>query len=236
MASKTCVICGAPSGMYPLCREHLQEKQNGNILKCEECGTWHYKDKPCKCNPQQKQINKDENKIDKKNPAETIVNNCILCGAETKVGYHFCVSCYTKYSSKSITVQIKNCKEITITDEYGNKEIKNKAGVLVRSLSEKIVSDELYDRGIRYQYEPTVPYLKENGEIGELHPDFYLPDYDLYLEHWGIENNIKYESSRQFKEKIYHEQSKNVAGTTPDDLKDISAAIAKILFKFPKKR
>lgn len=230
MASKTCVICGAPSGMYPLCREHLQEKQNGNIIKCEECGAWHYKDKPCKCAPKNTPI-KSEDAVQKNSSTTT----CILCGTETKIGYHFCTSCYSKYSTKSITVQIKNCKEVTITDEYGNKEFKNKAGVMVRSLSEKIVSDELYDRGIRYRYEPTVPYLKEDGEIGELHPDFYLPDYDLYIEHWGIENNPKYESTKQFKEKIYKEQNKNVVGTTADDLKDISAAITKILFKFPKK-
>ena len=47
--AKTCVICGKPSGMYPLCAEHLKAKNEGTVVKCEECKTWHYVDKPCKC-------------------------------------------------------------------------------------------------------------------------------------------------------------------------------------------
>lgn len=45
---KNCVICGKPSGIYPLCREHLQMKAEGKVIKCETCGDWHFADKPCK--------------------------------------------------------------------------------------------------------------------------------------------------------------------------------------------
>lgn len=48
--AKTCVICGKPSGMYPLCREHLQMKADGKVIKCEDCGTWHLANEPCQPN------------------------------------------------------------------------------------------------------------------------------------------------------------------------------------------
>lgn len=49
MAKKNCVICGKDGYSYfPFCYEHLQEKNAGKIVKCEDCGTWHYIDTPCK--------------------------------------------------------------------------------------------------------------------------------------------------------------------------------------------
>lgn len=227
MAGKTCVICGEPSGMYPLCRTHLQEKNNGNVVKCEKCNTWHYVDKPCKC---KKEIPVSQPKTKEEQPLCT----CILCGEETKIGHHFCKKCYSKYSQKEITVHIKNCDEVTIIDEYGNKKYKNRAGVYVRSFSEKIISDELFDQNIRYAYEPSVLLIDEHGEQITLHPDFYLPDYKLYIEHWGYENDPKYEETKRFKEKLYSSKNLKVAGTTAKDLEDISAAIQRILFEFSK--
>lgn len=40
MASKTCQICGAPSGMYPLCKECLKLKEEGIVVKDEESKKW----------------------------------------------------------------------------------------------------------------------------------------------------------------------------------------------------
>lgn len=43
-----CQVCGAESGKYPLCRACNQKRKNGEVIKCELCGSWHYKDIPCK--------------------------------------------------------------------------------------------------------------------------------------------------------------------------------------------
>ncbi len=51
-----CNICGAESGKYPLCKACNIKKENGEIIKCEKCGKWHYKDAPC---PLPKIINND---------------------------------------------------------------------------------------------------------------------------------------------------------------------------------
>ncbi len=44
---KTCVICGKPTGTFVFCREHQAEKEKGLIVKCNDCGTWHYADTVC---------------------------------------------------------------------------------------------------------------------------------------------------------------------------------------------
>ena len=57
---KTCQICAKPSGMYPLCRTHLTMKANGEVAKCEDCGTWFLVENGCpnckKEQPRQKPI------------------------------------------------------------------------------------------------------------------------------------------------------------------------------------
>lgn len=37
-----CKVCGNESGKYPLCRACNLKRENGEIIKCEKCGNWHY--------------------------------------------------------------------------------------------------------------------------------------------------------------------------------------------------
>lgn len=216
---KKCVICGKPSGMYPLCREHLQMKTNGEVAKCEDCGEWYVVKNGCECKKTTEQISHN--------------HKCLLCGNETADGYLYCKSCYFKYKDKSIIVNIKNLSEFIIVDQYGNRNVKTDNGMYVRSQQEKIIYDEFYKRNIRCEYEKTLFYKDENGETQSLHPDFYLPDYGLYIEHWGYENvnNKNYLKTKKFKQKIYESNGYKVAGTNCEDINDISAAIDRILFE-----
>ena len=51
-------------------------------------------------------------------------------------------------------------------------------GIKVRSKSEQFIADWLYRHSIRFEYEP-----KLNVKDFTFHPDFYIPDANLYLEH-----------------------------------------------------
>lgn len=51
-------------------------------------------------------------------------------------------------------------------------------GTKVRSKSEQFIADWLYRHSIRYEYEPLL-----NIKDFSFHPDFYIPDANLYLEH-----------------------------------------------------
>ncbi len=42
-----CKVCGNESGKYPLCKACNTKKEQGLVIKCTDCGNWHYKDMPC---------------------------------------------------------------------------------------------------------------------------------------------------------------------------------------------
>lgn len=42
-----CQICGRKSGYYPLCNEHFAMRDQGLVVKCEECGLWHLTSDGC---------------------------------------------------------------------------------------------------------------------------------------------------------------------------------------------
>lgn len=225
-----CPICGEPTFIYfgnprkdHLCQKHGQDLKKDLIEQCPDCGKWHSSDEECKCKKGVATITQKED------PDEL---TCIICGQPSN-GRHFCIKCWKKYRDRTITIQVKNCVEYFITDAYGNKDTKTANGLYVRSLSEKIIYDEFYRRGIRCEYERTVTYKDEKGEIQELHPDFYLTDYKLYLEHWGYldTKNKEYLETKEYKEKIYKSKGYRFAATVSQDIRDIQAAIERILLE-----
>lgn len=223
-----CPICGEPTSVYMgnarkdrLCRKHGQMAKNGEIVQCPDCGKWNRKDVTCDC---------------KKPKEETTVGNdltCIICG-EPSNGKHFCLKCWNKYKDKSIDLRITNCNSIQILDEYGNKTKKTKDGRFVRSLSEKIILDYFFDNYIRVVYEKTIPYTNEKGEEKELHPDFYLQDYDLYLEFNGLTDK-QYLKKKEYVNKIYAEKNYKVEILETNDINDIEATMGKLLSKYKKR-
>lgn len=224
-----CPICNQPTflvyGKYPrkdgLCKKHSDMLYNNEIERCGKCEQWHKTNEKCTCEANNKSQKYEENEL-----------KCIICGSYSN-NKHFCYNCWNKYKDKTITVKIKNLTDFNIVDEYGNRDVKTSNGMYVRSQQEKIIYDELYSRKIRCEYERTEFYKDENGETKELHPDFFLPDYNLYIEHWGYENTSdkKYIAEKNFKEKIYKAKGIKIAGTSSEDIKDIKKAIDRIFFE-----
>ncbi len=56
----------------------------------------------------------------------------------------------------------------------------------VKSYGELDIANFLTQNGITYVYEQEYPIDTRNSEFGQYHPDFYLPDFDLYIEYFGI--------------------------------------------------
>lgn len=158
---------------------------------------------------------------------------CIICGADSN-GKHFCRSCYSKYKDRSVDIRITNCNSTQILDEFGSKTKKAKDGRYVRSLSEKIIIDYFFDNYIRVVYEKTIPYTNEKGEEKELHPDFYLTDYNLYIEFNGLTNKA-YLKMKEYATKIYKEKGLQVEILETNDINDIEKTMEKLLSKYSKK-
>lgn len=78
-----------------------------------------------------------------------------------------------------------NSKLIAAGDQFEeiilNKNLKTLKGDFVRSVDERYIADFLYLQNIDYIYEKKYDLSKV-----VYHPDFYLPDYDVYFEHFAL--------------------------------------------------
>lgn len=75
-------------------------------------------------------------------------------------------------------------------------------GECVKSYAEVQIANFLFHYGISYQYEAAYELDTKTAEYGQYHPDFYLPDYGIYIEHFGIDrrgNVPEYFSSKNGK-------------------------------------
>ncbi len=77
--------------------------------------------------------------------------------------------------------------------------IRTSDGHMVRSRGEAIIDGMLYERRIVHAYERLVPVEQT------LYCDFYLPEFDLYIEFWGMESNLKYKARKEKKLEIYRQ-------------------------------
>jgi DNA helicase-4 len=74
-------------------------------------------------------------------------------------------------------------------------------GEKVKSVEELIIANYLYLNGIEYEYEKVYPF----GNT-VYRPDFYLKDYNIYLEHFGVDENNRAKWLTPFNEQKYVEE------------------------------
>jgi DNA helicase-4 len=71
-------------------------------------------------------------------------------------------------------------------------------GERVKSVEELIIANFLYLNGIEYEYEKPYPF-----GITMYRPDFFLTEYDIYLEHFGVDENNRAKWLTPFNEQKY---------------------------------
>lgn len=59
----------------------------------------------------------------------------------------------------------------------------------VKSYGEMDIANFLTQNGIKYIYEYPYEIDTRTDEYGQYHPDFYLPDYKIYIEYFGVNRN-----------------------------------------------
>ena len=74
----------------------------------------------------------------------------------------------------------------------------------MKSIGETIIANFLFLNGIEYEYERRYPYPCDDYRKA-YHPDFYLPEYDIYLEHFGVDANGDAKWLSEIEEKKYKE-------------------------------
>lgn len=60
---------------------------------------------------------------------------------------------------------------------------------IVKSYGEMDIANFLMQNSIRYIYEQPYEIDTRTSEHGQYHPDFYLPDYEIYIEYFGIDRS-----------------------------------------------
>jgi DNA helicase-4 len=93
----------------------------------------------------------------------------------------------------------KKYNQITVGEK---KTIK---GERVKSLEELIIANFLFLNGVEYEYEREYPHPTTDKMRKRYRPDFYIKDYDLYLEHFGIDKNGKCQWLSNIEKKKYVE-------------------------------
>ena len=110
-------------------------------------------------------------------------------------------------------LEIKKKNHLT-NDEYVElyNRIKEKKEMMqtlqsetVKSYQEIAIANFLFRNCIKYKYEEPYPYDHGSSEFRRYCPDFYLPEYDIYIEHFGINRNGKTPQYTKEEEQMYLE-------------------------------
>jgi DNA helicase-4 len=96
-------------------------------------------------------------------------------------------------------------------------ELRALSGDLVKSFAELDIANFLFFSGVKFQYEKRYP-----REANRYQPDFYMTDYDIWLEHFGIDrkgntapyiDRKKYHREMEWKRSIHKQNNTNLLET-----------------------
>ncbi len=110
--------------------------------------------------------------------------------------------------------------------EYGVKSV-TKRGEEVKSIAERKIANYFVNNNINYVYEREA---KSKGiffgsKISS--PDCYLPDYDVYVEYWGLVDADDYQTRKQYVKMMkwkmaqYYKNNIKFISIYPDNLKNL---------------
>ena len=103
-------------------------------------------------------------------------------------------------------------------------------GHMVRSRAELVIDNWLYTNRIFHEYEKYLPTTER------VLSDFYLPEQDIYIEFWGLENDSQYNARKKEKLKIYHKYQFRLLELHDSDLLNLEDSLASKLRGFADKK
>ena len=87
-------------------------------------------------------------------------------------------------------INTKTCFNFKTKGEYIDylkaNEIRSLKGDVVKSLEECDIANFLYVNGVEYEYERDYEVETSTKKHRQYKPDFYLPEYGLYIEHFAL--------------------------------------------------
>ena len=103
------------------------------------------------------------------------------------------------------TLKSKYDREQYIKDTSSEKakNLTTLNGERVKSIEETKIANFLFMHGVNYEYEKLYPFESDDSNRKAYRPDFYLTDYDIYLEHFGVSKDYKCPWLSEVEEKKY---------------------------------
>lgn len=144
---------------------------------------------------------------------EQVVHCCRRCGVELASDEYarsqkafqrpFCDHCFDE-----VFLDRRNFE----TKVELQKTICAKDGTVVQSNGERLICEVLAAEGIQYRYDERFRILSGHA----IRPDFYLPEFDVYVEYWGMDT-ADYKIGMLKKQQLYQQQGKKLISLYPDD-------------------
>ncbi|OGD44159.1 hypothetical protein A3K79_00720 [Candidatus Bathyarchaeota archaeon RBG_13_46_16b] len=108
------------------------------------------------------------------------------------------------------------------TEYLNNFDIRSLKGDRVKSFEECDIANFLYANGIDYAYEKRYEVKTADMEHRQYIPDFFLPRYEIYIEHFGVDregrtapyiSSIRYNEEMKWKRDIHREHKTTLVET-----------------------
>ena len=139
---------------------------------------------------------------------------CSRCGKETTEAERrmserqfqrvYCDACFNAVfiERRNFEAKVQNQKTILTRDR-----------TVVQTQGERRVADWLTEHGIAYRYDDKFQIICGFA----VRPDFYLPEFDVYIEYWGMDTT-DYKIDMLHKRKLYQQEGKRLISVYPDNL------------------
>jgi len=159
---------------------------------------------------------------------EHAVHFCQRCGA------HVATDEYARSQRVFLRVYCDNCFDEKFIERRNfdmkvelNKTIRAKDGTLVQSKGERRIAEWLAGHGVAYRYDERFRIIDGYA----IRPDFYLPEYDVYIEYWGMDT-ADYKIGMLKKQKLYQETGKKLVSVHFHEKDRLEAILAEKLAHF----
>ena len=108
------------------------------------------------------------------------------------------------HTTKEISIATFNVHGFSSSSKYLHESISDHGGVWM--LQEHWLSEHQ----LAYRYDNKYRIINEF----QIRPDFYLPEVDVYIEFWGLEDKPAYQERKQEKQAIYQRYGLNLVELT----------------------
>jgi hypothetical protein len=110
-----------------------------------------------------------------------------------------------------------------------NKTIRTRDGTFVQSDGERRIAEWLAAERINYRYDERFRIIEGMA----VRPDFYLPEFDVYIEYWGMDT-ADYKIGMLKKQKLYQQEGKKVISVYREDKPRLEHVLAQKLRRYIK--